>query len=113
MLLAADTCKDTVARPRSPSMNNEEPISLAHFPGAHVPSGEEVENPKIERDDWPAPPYAPCMLKKDKLENENKEDDEETQEDPRIKKEEEMLSKINSGMSGIFLKVFLIILFLL
>ncbi|XP_014673910.1 PREDICTED: actin-binding LIM protein 1-like isoform X2 [Priapulus caudatus] len=105
MAVLADTCKETVARPRSPSMNNEEPINLAHFPGAHVPSGEEVAHPKIERDDWPAPPYAPVLLKRDGVDGKVEADDEdEVQEDPRIKKEEEMLSKINSGMSDIFLK---------
>lgn len=42
-------------RPRSPHMNNEEPIELAHFPGAKPPKPD--EKPKIERDDFPAPPY--------------------------------------------------------
>lgn len=36
-------------------MNNEEPIELAHFPGAKPPKPD--EKPKIERDDFPAPPY--------------------------------------------------------
>jgi hypothetical protein len=36
-------------------MNNEEPIELAHFPAAKRP--EPGEKPKIERDDFPAPPY--------------------------------------------------------
>lgn len=42
-------------RPKSPHMNNEEPIELAHFPGAKPPKPD--EKPKIERDDFPAPPY--------------------------------------------------------
>lgn len=36
-------------------MNNEEPIELAHFPGAKPPKP--GEKSKIERDDFPAPPY--------------------------------------------------------
>ena len=43
------------SRPKSPHMNNEEPIELAHFPDAHPPRPN--EKPKIERDDFPAPPY--------------------------------------------------------
>lgn len=42
-------------RPRSPHMNNEEPIELAHYPAAKPPRPE--EQAKIERDDFPAPPY--------------------------------------------------------
>lgn len=42
-------------RPRSPHMNNEEPIELAHWPDAHRPKPSDT--PKIERDDFPAPPY--------------------------------------------------------
>lgn len=42
-------------RPKSPHMNNEEPIELAHFPAAKPPPP--GEQPKIERDDFPAPPY--------------------------------------------------------
>lgn len=42
-------------RPKSPHMNNEEPIELAHFPDAHPPKPN--DQAKIERDDFPAPPY--------------------------------------------------------
>lgn len=42
-------------RARSPSMKNEEPIELAHYPGAQRPSPNAV--PNIERDDFPAPPF--------------------------------------------------------
>jgi len=42
-------------RPRSPHMNNEEPIELAHYPAAKPPKPDEPS--KIERDDFPAPPY--------------------------------------------------------
>lgn len=42
-------------RARSPSMMNEEAIQLAQYPGAQKPSPDTV--PKIERDDFPAPPF--------------------------------------------------------
>lgn len=42
-------------RARSPSMMNEEAIQNAHYPGAQKPSPDAV--PKIERDDFPAPPF--------------------------------------------------------
>lgn len=41
-------------RPKSPSMNNEEPIELSHYPSAQKPKPSDI--PKIERDDFPAPP---------------------------------------------------------
>lgn len=42
-------------RARSPSMMNEEPIQLAQYPSGQKPSPDAV--PKIERDDFPAPPF--------------------------------------------------------
>lgn len=42
-------------RAKSPHMDNEEPIELAHYPPAHPPAPGEV--PAIEREDFPAPPY--------------------------------------------------------
>ena len=42
-------------RPRSPHMNNEEPIALSTYPDARQVA--ESEPPKIERDDFPGPPY--------------------------------------------------------
>ena len=69
-------------RPRSPHMNNEEPINLSHYPDGRAPDiengdngqngenmevvdgeTEKTEKPKrrkklpIERDDFPAPPF--------------------------------------------------------
>ena len=64
-------------RPRSPHMNNEEPIKLSHYPDGTAPeiengdTGQDGENMDlsdgaakkrrrklpIERDDFPAPPF--------------------------------------------------------
>ena len=42
-------------RPRSPHMNNEEPIEMSHFPDGRK-SGDGHVTP-IERDDFPAPQF--------------------------------------------------------
>jgi len=55
MQVLVDSIKTETPRPKSPHMNNEEPIELAHFPAAKRPPP--GEQPKIERDDFPAPPY--------------------------------------------------------
>lgn len=55
MKVMAESIRSETPRPRSPHMNNEEPIELAHFPDAKKPKP--GEKPKIERDDFPAPPY--------------------------------------------------------
>ncbi|CAL2049247.1 unnamed protein product [Caenorhabditis brenneri] len=44
-----------IPRPKSPHMDNEEPIELAHYPAAQVPDPDKL--PAIEREDFPAPPY--------------------------------------------------------
>lgn len=55
MKVLVDSIRSETPRPKSPHMNNEEPIELAHFPAAKPPPpGEPL---KIERDDFPAPPY--------------------------------------------------------
>lgn len=142
------------ARPRSPSMMNDEAIQLAHYPDARRPSPGQV--PKIERDDFPAPPFPYTERNRHLqqvppteagLEDENNkenndlqyqqqqeqqqqrqsrprsreipinyktnngdydqdiEDDEDgAAADPQVKKEEEELSKIASGIGKIFLQ---------
>lgn len=55
MCVLVESIRSETPRPRSPHMNNEEPIELAHFPAGHPP--QPGEKPKIERDDFPAPPY--------------------------------------------------------
>lgn len=51
-----ESLEENQPRPKSPHMNNEEPIELAHYPGAHYPEPGEV--PPIDREDFPAPFYA-------------------------------------------------------
>lgn len=55
MKALVESYRSETPRSKSPHMNNEEPINLAHFPAAKPPLNNEV--PKIERDDFPAPPY--------------------------------------------------------
>ncbi|GAU91689.1 hypothetical protein RvY_03898-2 [Ramazzottius varieornatus] len=110
---------------RSPHMNNEEPISLSTYPDAKpVP---DTTQPKIEREDFPAPPYAftdperrkkySQMTRKDEEEEEEekeKEADKDVIVDPgkaalaarqeeQARKEAEQLKKISSGIANVFL----------
>ncbi|RWS24297.1 actin-binding LIM protein 2-like protein [Leptotrombidium deliense] len=55
MQVLVDNLQYSQPRPRSPHMNNEEPIELSHYPGAQKPKPEDI--PRIERDDFPAPPF--------------------------------------------------------
>ncbi|XP_037952792.1 actin-binding LIM protein 3 isoform X3 [Teleopsis dalmanni] len=55
MKVLVDAIRSETPRPKSPGMNNEEPIELSHYPAAKKPPP--GEKPKIERDDFPAPPY--------------------------------------------------------
>lgn len=59
MKALVDSIRTETPRPRSPHMNNEEPIELAHFPAAHPPPP--GEKSKIERDDFPYPYTDPGM----------------------------------------------------
>ncbi|XP_049823203.1 actin-binding LIM protein 3 isoform X3 [Aethina tumida] len=115
MKILVDSIRSETPRPKSPHMNNEEPIELAHFPGAKPPKpGEE---PKIERDDFPAPPYPytdPERRKRwsDSYKGVSADSDEDEVdgktakeiEDEKLKREEEELSKIASGIGKVFLK---------
>lgn len=136
----------TSSRPKSPHMNNEEPIELSHYPDARKPKPN--EKARIERDDFPAPPYpyADQLEKKrtrrssggtssrpDSVASQHRPDsrsqldadsglsreedfpvdDEEEEEepeslsfyeDPQLKREEEELSKIATGIGKVFLK---------
>ena len=56
MQAMVDHLQTSTPRPKSPAMNNEEPIELAHYPDAKKPTSEEI--PRIERDDFPAPPVS-------------------------------------------------------
>ncbi|KAH0817182.1 hypothetical protein GEV33_005609 [Tenebrio molitor] len=114
MKVLVDSIRSETPRPKSPHMNNEEPIELAHFPGAKPPLP--GEPPKIERDDFPAPPYPytdPERRKRwsDSYKGVPDSDEEEVDglspkevEDLKLKREEEELSKISSGIGKVFLK---------
>lgn len=114
MKVLVDSIRSETPRPKSPHMNNEEPIELAHFPGAKPPPP--GEPPKIERDDFPAPPYPytdPERRKRwsDSYKGVPDSDEDELDgltakeiEDLKLKKEEEELSKISSGIGKVFLK---------
>lgn len=51
----AEKMEQDTPRAKSPHMDNEEPIELAHYPAAHPPEPGTV--PPIDRDDFPAPPF--------------------------------------------------------
>ncbi|CAH2005073.1 unnamed protein product [Acanthoscelides obtectus] len=113
MRALVDSIRSETPRPRSPHMNNEEPIELAHFPAAKPPQpGEPL---KIERDDFPAPPYPytdPERRKRWSDSYKGVADSDEDEADAtskavdgdKLKKEEEELSKIASGIGKVFLK---------
>ena len=63
MSAMVDHLQTSTPRPKSPAMNNEEPIELAHYPNAKKPGASEV--PCIERDDFPAPPVRQlqCLIR--------------------------------------------------
>lgn len=114
MKVLVDSIRSETPRPKSPHMNNEEPIELSHYPAAKPP--QPGEPPKIERDDFPAPPYPytdPERRKRwsDSYKGVGDSDEEEVDgmtekeiEDMKLKKEEQELSKIASGIGKVFLK---------
>ncbi|XP_050054582.1 actin-binding LIM protein 3 isoform X4 [Aphis gossypii] len=115
MKALVDSIRSETPRPKSPhSMNNEEPIELAHYPAAKPPAP--GEKPKIERDDFPAPPcpYTDPEKRKTWFENYKGISDDEDEVDhkmnvdkaidPKLKKEEEELSKLGSGIGKVFLQ---------
>ena len=98
-------------RPKSPQMMAEEPINLAAYPDARKPQPADIA--RIERDDFPAPPFHCFASEKhwkkswssEELEFTRRESIIEYQEgDEKLKREEEELSKISSGIGKVFLK---------
>ncbi|KAL3103400.1 hypothetical protein niasHS_002586 [Heterodera schachtii] len=74
----------TRPRSRSSSVDNDEPIELAHFPGAKVPDKDAV--PPIDREDFPAPPYPYAVEElKRRLSSSSVENDDEEEEEEAIK----------------------------
>ncbi|KAG5674010.1 hypothetical protein PVAND_004003 [Polypedilum vanderplanki] len=115
MRVLVDSIRTEAPRPKSPAMNNEEPIEMSHYPGGKKPNPN--EKPKIERDDFPAPPYPytdPERRRRysDSYKGVQTSDDEDQVDkaaeieniEPQLKREEEELKKINSGMSKVILK---------
>lgn len=99
------------SRPRSPHMNNEEPIELAHYPSARKPKPNEL--PRIERDDFPAPPFPytdPDRRRRWSGSSRELDDDDidgassRLSGDAKLRREEEELSKIATGIGKVFLK---------
>ncbi|KAJ8974053.1 hypothetical protein NQ317_002299, partial [Molorchus minor] len=111
MKVLVDSIRSETPRPKSPHMNNEEPIELAHFPDAKPPKPGEPT--KIERDDFPAPPYPYTDPERRKRwsdsykgvpESDDDVDGGYCEVDERLKREEEELTKIASGIGKVFLK---------
>lgn len=119
MKVLVDSIRSETPRPKSPGMNNEEPIELSHYPGAKKPPP--GEKPKIERDDFPAPPYPytdPERRRRysDSYKNIESDDEvdhhhvkskenKENQTERRLRKDEEELTKLkSSGMGKVILK---------
>ncbi|XP_017768153.1 PREDICTED: actin-binding LIM protein 3-like isoform X3 [Nicrophorus vespilloides] len=117
MTVLVDQIRSETPRPKSPHMNNEEPIELAHFPGAKPPNPN--EKPKIERDDFPAPPYpytdperrkrwsdtykgVPVSDEEDAVDGEVRTPQEIM--DEKLRREEQELLKCASGIGKVFLK---------
>lgn len=86
----------------------QEPISLSHYPSAYKPPP--GTQPKIERDDFPAPPYPYTDPSRRRRWSDSYAAVQDSDDEPpvnghsqRISKEEEELSKIQSGIAQVSL----------
>ncbi|XP_069174420.1 actin-binding LIM protein 2 isoform X5 [Procambarus clarkii] len=115
MRVLVDQMQAETPRPKSPHMNNEEPIILSHYPGGRKPSSGDVS--RIERDDFPAPPYpytdperrrrwsgSNKAVSIDETDEGTEIDEDSVAEDPKLKREEVELSKIATGIGKVFLQ---------
>ncbi|CAB3222892.1 unnamed protein product [Arctia plantaginis] len=118
MRVLVDSMRSETPRPKSPHMNNEEPIELSHYPAAFKPPP--GTKSKIERDDFPAPPYPytdPERRRRwsDTYKGMVDSDDEMDGKvngkvngngdiDPKLRREEQELAKIETGIAQVFLK---------
>ncbi|XP_065372568.1 actin-binding LIM protein 3 isoform X2 [Calliphora vicina] len=113
MKVLVDAISSETPRPKSPAMNNEEPIELSHYPGAKKP--QPGEKPKIERDDFPAPPYPYTDPERRRRYSDSykgvpvSDDEEETEKkngetDSRLQREAKELEKLNSGIGSVIAK---------
>lgn len=101
MKVLVDAIRSETPRPKSPAMNNEEPIELSHYPAAKKPPP--GEKPKIERDDFPAPPYPytdPERRRRysDSYKGVPVSDDEDDTENKNGEQEEEYVCMIDNGI---------------
>jgi len=100
----------STSRPHSPTMNNEEPIQLAHYPSG-VPGTR-----GIEREDFPAPPFpfsdqdrkrrrsgSVGSNKEEDLEEEEKKEEVDPAVEEKLRRHEEELMKISNGIGKVFL----------
>lgn len=119
MKVLVDSIRSETPRPKSPHMNNEEPIEMSTYPSAYKPPP--GTKPKIERDDFPAPPYPYTDPERRRRWSDTykgvPDSDEEMNGqlngkvngnseviDPQLRREEQELSKIETGMAQVFLK---------
>ncbi|KAM3956509.1 actin binding LIM protein Uncoordinated 115a isoform 2-T2 [Aphomia sociella] len=123
MRVLLDSMRGETPRPKSPHMNNEEPIELSHYPAAYKPPP--GTKPKIERDDFPAPPYPytdPERRRRwsDTYKGVADSDDEadaahaahaahgvangHAPADVQLRREQHELAKLDSGIAQVFLK---------
>ncbi|CDW52001.1 actin binding protein UNC 115 [Trichuris trichiura] len=106
--LTTEALEESSPRPRSPAMNNEEPIELSHYPGGHAPAPGELA--PIERDDFPAPPYPYAVdeFKRRLSSNErlDEEDAMDSHSESRILKAEQELNRIKeeSSLARVFVQ---------
>uniref|UniRef100_A0A1I8AMW5 LIM zinc-binding domain-containing protein n=1 Tax=Steinernema glaseri TaxID=37863 RepID=A0A1I8AMW5_9BILA len=102
----AEDLERSTPRAKSPHMDNEEPIEMAHYPAGHAPAPDDI--PAIERDDFPAPPYPYAVeelkrrLSSSSIENDDDEDDYSDGgriDEEKIKKNVEQLDKFDKDSS--------------
>ncbi|XP_068625613.1 actin-binding LIM protein 2 isoform X2 [Battus philenor] len=114
MRALVDSMRSETPRPKSPHMNNEEPIELSHYPAAYKPPP--GTKPKIERDDFPAPPYPytdPERRRRwsdtykgvaDSDEEDGRRNGDVNGVDRKLRREQHELAKIETGIAQVFLK---------
>ncbi|XP_067618593.1 actin-binding LIM protein 2 isoform X1 [Eurosta solidaginis] len=114
MKVLVDAIRSETPRPKSPAMNNEEPIELSHYAAAKKPLP--GEKPKIERDDFPAPPYPYTDPERRRRYSDTyrgvatSDDDDEVDNmknggiETRLQREAEELEKLNSGIGSAIAK---------
>lgn len=101
--LTEDLEKNSIPRAKSPHMDNEEPIEMAHYPAGHAPDPGIV--PPIEREDFPAPPYPYAVeelkrrLSSSSVENDDDFDETDRMDEEKLKKAVEQLDPYDKKSS--------------